>query len=414
MLSVAEALAEIVRETHPFQPESIALSDAYGLTLASPIVSDIDSPPFDKSLMDGFAVRAADVVDGKAELQVVEEIMAGQVPTRTVAAGQATQIMTGAPIPDGVDAVVRVEDSVYDPDTRIVRLATTAVQPGKNMITRGTNMHAGDEVLSAGRMLRPQELACLAELGCAQVSVRRRPRVAVLATGDELVSVAETPAAGQIRNSNETMLLAQIRRAGGEPIPLDIARDDRDDLRAKIETSLEADVLLLSGGVSAGKLDLVPAVLEEAGVRQVFHKVRVKPGKPLWFGVRKSPESQAANAGLSGCYVFGLPGNPVSSMVCCELFVRTALRRLLGRGPAEPQMTQARLVEAHQSQSDRPTYYPAKLEFEADSVTVRLVNWHGSSDLRATVDANGMAVVPAGEHQFEQGSTIEVIRWDED
>ena len=414
MLSVDDALAEIVRETLSFPPESIALSDAYGLTLALPIVSDIDSPPFDKALMDGFAVRAEDVTDGKAELLVVEEIMAGQVPTQTVERGQAIQIMTGAPMPEGADAVVRVEDSTYDPDTRIVQLATSTVQSGKNLITRATNMRAGDEIFQAGRLLRPQELACLAELGCAQVPVRRRPRVAVLATGDELVPVGETPAAGQIRNSNETMLLAQIRRAGGEPIPLGIARDDRDDLRAKIETGLEADVLLLSGGVSAGKLDLVPAVLEEAGVRQVFHKVRVKPGKPLWFGVRSESATPAANGEISGCYVFGLPGNPVSSMVCCELFVRTALRRLMGSAPAEPRVIHARLIEEHQSQSDRPIYYPAKLETQSDSLTVRLVNWHGSSDLRATVEANGMAVIPAGEHVFEQGSTIEVIRWDED
>jgi molybdopterin molybdotransferase len=184
----------------------------------------------------------------------------------------------------------------------------------------------------------------------------------VVATGDELVPIDQTPQEGQIRNSNETMLLAQCRRAGTEAVPLGIARDDRAHLREKIEAGLEHDILLLSGGVSAGKLDLVPPELESTGVRKVFHKVHLKPGKPIWFGVfpRSGPDS--AETTKRGCYVFALPGNPVSSMVCFELFARTAIRRLMGLEPADPQPVRARLAEEFVARGNRPTYHPAQLE----------------------------------------------------
>jgi molybdopterin molybdotransferase len=260
-------------------------------------------------------------------------------------------------------------------------------------------------VLPAGRRLRGQELGALAELGRAQVRVRPAPTVAVLATGDELVPVDVQPGPGQIRNSNETMLVAQVTQAGGRPVPLGIARDTKESLRERLSEGLRHDLLLLSGGVSAGKLDLVPTVLRELGVEQVFHKVQVKPGQPLWFGRRE----RAGNAGP--CFVFGLPGNPVSSMVCFELFARTALRKRMGDPHPEPQPVSARLTHDFTHTGNRPTYHPAKLAFTPRGPEVSTVPWIGSADICATVAANAMAVFPAGDAVHPAGAMLNVIPW---
>lgn len=408
MLTVEEALSAILGEVRAFQPSNVPLAEALGLVLAADVHSDVDSPPFDKSLMDGFAVRSEDLKGAQVRLKVIEEVTAGRVPTRPVGKGEATRIMTGAPLPEGVDCVVPIELTESDENHVSLILDASPITAGANMIRQGTSMRRGDVVATAGRRLRAQEAGALAEAGGHQVPVRRRPRVAVLATGDELVRIDQTPSAGQIRNSNETMLAAQITQAGGEPVPLGIARDERSDLREKIGSGFGCDVLLLSGGVSAGKLDLVPSELEAAGVRQVFHKVQVKPGKPLWFGVLGAAKGK--NAGP--CYVFGLPGNPVSSMVCFELFVRPALRRLLGREPAVAEGLRARLTQEHIARGPRPTYHPARLEWTGSGPAVSLVRWHGSSDLQATVDANAMALVPAGDATYTAGDELLVFAWD--
>lgn len=407
MLSVSEALALITREVVPGNPAPMDLADALGLVLAADVISDVDSPPFDKALMDGYAVRAADFVDGRAELRVIEEITAGAIPIRSVGSGEASRIMTGAPIPDGADAVVRIEDSLFDDATGLVRIATKSIEPGLCILKQGVVQRAGDRVLAAGRVLRPQEIGALAEVGTHRVSARPAPRVGVLATGNELVPVSTTPGPGQIRNSNESMLCAQVRRAGAVPVPLGVARDDRSHLAERISVGLECDVLILSGGVSAGKFDLVPSQLAAAGVEQVFHQVNVKPGKPVWFGVKVQPEPGGGRK-----YVFGLPGNPVSSLVCFELFVRTGIRRILGREPSEPRAISARLVKAHIARGDRPTYNPAHLEWTASGPIVTPLPWHGSSDLQATVDANAMALFPAGDRTWAEGACVDVIRWD--
>ena len=264
MFTVDQALASIESHVQPGPTESVPLAEALGRVLAQPIDSDIDSPPFDKALMDGFAVRADDLADGTARLTVVEEVTAGQVASKTVASGQAIQIMTGAPMPDGADAVVRVEDTQTENngDQVLVSIDTQPVTAGQDMIRQATSMRRGDTVMPAGRQLRPQELGLLAELGQHSLTVHRRVRVGVLATGDELVAIDQQPGAGQIRNSNETMLAAQVRACGGEAVELGIARDTPEDLAQHITAGLDCDVLLLSGGVSAGRLDLVPAQLE--------------------------------------------------------------------------------------------------------------------------------------------------------
>ncbi len=406
MIDVPEAVAAVLREASPFEPQAIPLPNALGLVLAEDIRADADSPPFDKSLVDGFAIRLADCA---AALPVLETVSAGQVPTRVLDQPAAIQIMTGAPLPIGADVVVQVEFTSSQTDATgqtLVSIPNRVAnwKPGTNILRQGMSTRRGDLVVAAGSELRPQELGALAEWGRSLVLVRRRPRVAVLATGDELVSIEQTPGPGQIRNSNEAMLCAQIRRAGADPVPLGIARDERAHLRQRIDAGLQADVLVLSGGVSMGDKDFVPSELSAAGVRQVFHKVNVKPGKPVWFGVLdKSP--------IARTLVFGLPGNPVSSMVCFELFVRPALRRLMGFSTAELTRVKARLTHPHTTKGERPTYQPARLEWRYDGPIVTAIPWVGSSDLRATVAANSMALFPVGDQTCAAGSIIEVIAW---
>lgn len=407
MLSVEDALLQILQTVVPFEATAIPLGDALGLSLAGDIVSDTDSPPFDKALMDGYAVRSAEFANGNtATLRVIEEITAGNVPTKSIGPGEASRIMTGAPMPVGADAVVKIEETQFDEANRTVAIETAGVSPGTNMMPRGTTMRAGETVLSAGRLLRPQEIGALAEMGVANVAARRKPTVAILATGNELVPVDQKPGPGQIRNSNEAMIVAQVQRAGGMAAPLGIARDNRPDLSAKIAAGLQNDVLLLSGGVSAGKLDLVPSELEAAGVQAVFHKVHIKPGKPIWFGVR-SATADSRNP----CYVFGLPGNPVSSMVCFEIFVRTALRQLMGQAEPRPQTVAARILHDHTFRGDRPTYFPCQLEWTESGPAATIGTWHGSADLRSTCDSNALAVFEPGDKQFTAGDRVDVLPW---
>ncbi len=404
MLTVEAALAHILKEVTPFSCAHLPIRETLGLTLAEDVRSDIDSPPFDKSLMDGFAIRAEDLADGSATLDVIEEVTAGIVPQKQVGLGQATQIMTGAPLPKGADTVVRVEDSSLDADGTWVTLRVDSLAKGTAVLLRGASMRCGDCIVPAGTALTPQILGSLAEAGQGELAVRRRPRVAILTTGDELVPVEQRPGPGQIRNSNEVMLSAQVERAGGVPVPLGIARDERADLGAKIRGGLDADVLLLSGGVSAGKLDLVPSELQAAGVRQVFHKIRMKPGKPLWFGTHHDEQTD------QHCWVFGLPGNPVSSMVCFELFVRTAVRRLMGVLREQPCVSRAALTVEHSMRSDRPVYHPARLHSKGARLVVAPLQWRGSADLRATVDANALIHFPAGDRTYPAEQTVDVIR----
>jgi molybdopterin molybdotransferase len=410
MLTVEQALAAVLNETQPLAPVSVELADALGLVSAEETIADIDSPPFDKALMDGFAVRSADLASGAGRLRIVEVITAGMTPSKPVTAGCTTRIMTGAPLPEGADAVVKIEDVKIEADAGLVEIRAS-VQAGQHILRQGAALKRGGRVLSAGRLLRPQELGALAEVGKHRLSVRPRPAVAILATGDELVPVEIKPGPGQIRNSNETMLAAQANRAGGVAVPLGIVRDDRAELRERIQVGLRSDVLLLSGGVSEGTHDLVPSELAALGVRNVFHKINIRPGKPLWFGVWNRTEGTPAE-GPAVSYVFGLPGNPVSSLICFELFVRSCLRRLRGIEPAEPEAVSARLTTDHVARGDRPTYNPARVAWEGSGLSVTPIRWHGSSDLQATVDANAMAVFPGGDRMYSAGEPLDVILWD--
>lgn len=402
MLSVVEAQEIILKHVAVLPPEVAPLVPAsLGLILAENISSDIDAPPFDKSMMDGYAVRADDLAAGKAMLDVVEEITAGQTPKVQIKAGQAARIMTGAPISNGADAVVMVERSRMLDGNRVE--IDDRPQPGQNILPRGREMRAGDVILKTGTVLRPQEFGLLAGVGRTTARVHPAPRVAVLPTGDELVDAQMKPGPGQIRNSNGPMIAAQVSRAGGVPKLLDIARDNVESLRSLIAKGLTANVLTLSGGVSAGKLDLVPGVLQELGVQAHFHKVEMKPGKPMFFGTRPNGDRPAT-------LVFGLPGNPVSSLVCYELFVRPALRKLQGQPEPHVRMVRAELTEDFPYRTDRPTYHPAQMIYDDAKVRVRAVPWFGSADLRGVLSANAFVLLPAGEHVHRAGERFDVLQ----
>jgi molybdopterin molybdotransferase len=396
MLSVAEALETVLRHARPLPAVEVSLTPAaLGLVVAEPVASDIDSPPHDKSMMDGYAVRSADLAAGAGDFDVTEEIIAGRTPQRAVGPGQAARIMTGAPIPTGTDAVVMVERS-RPLDGGRVRLEDTP-RPGQNVLRRGRELRRGEVVLEAGHPLRPQELGLLATVGRTTVRAYPTPVVSVLATGDELVPAGQTPGPGQIRNSNGPMLLAQVARAGGAASDRGIVPDRAEALRERIGAALEDPVVVLAGGVSMGTLDLVPGVLRDLGVEPHFHKVSLKPGKPIFFGTR------------GDTLVFGLPGNPVSSFVGFELFVRPALRRLRGVADAAPRVVPTPLAEGLASNHDRPTYHPARLEVGPDGWRVRPVPWFGSPDLKALTQADALLVLPAGEHRFAAGQPLPVL-----
>jgi molybdopterin molybdotransferase len=271
-------------------------------------------------------------------------------------------------------------------------------QPGQNVMPLGREMRRGETVLSAGSVLRPQEFGVLATVGRTSARVHPAPYVLVLSTGDEVVEAGESPGPGQIRNGNGPMLCAQVTRAGGVPRYLGIARDRLESLSPLVADGLRSQVLVLSGGVSAGKLDLVPGVLREAGVEAHFHKVEMKPGKPVFFGTR------------GDTLVFGLPGNPVSALVCFELFVRPALRRLAGHPEAGPSMVRAALAEDFAYRTDRPTYHPAALAVDESGWRVRPVPWYGSPDLRGLTRANAFVVFPPGDHRHRAGQVFDVLQ----
>lgn len=375
-------------------------ADALGSVLAANVTSDIDSPPHDKALMDGYAVVARDIVAG-VELSILEEVTAGDVPTMIVTPGTATRIMTGAPIPEGADAVVMIERTEIVGDNQsTVRISADSAESGLNIMPRGQSVRTGDVVLRSGRLIRPIEMGVLAECGATEIVTYKRPSVATLSTGNELVSPEVRPQAGQIRNSNGPMLEALVQRTGSLAVNLGVGRDERTDLDRLVRRGLEEDVLVLSGGVSAGVLDLVPEILASNGVEQVFHKVFLKPGKPVWFGVKKDSQGDKL--------VFGLPGNPVSSLVCFELFVRPALASLAGLDFSIAERRTAHLATTHSRYSDRPTYFPARLFDHAGTLQVEPLAWKGSADLRTLADANCLALFPPSDTEFAAGDEIEV------
>jgi len=395
MLEVPDAL-EIVRSRvaslRPVTTELLAT--ALGRVVAEPVASDIDSPPYAKSIMDGYAVRSADIAS-HSTLTVIEEVPAGRMPTKSVGPGQASRVMTGAPIPDGADAVIPHEETEASGDTVRIRGPVAA---GKFILPRGREMRAGEVVVPAGTALTPAAFGLLASVGRTEVRAFPAPRLAIISTGDELVEPPTRPGPGQIRNSNGPMLVALAARAGAESRYLGIARDDKARLAQLVRDGLDhSDVLVLSGGVSAGKFDFVPDVLRELGVESHFHKVRMKPGKPLLFGTR------------GATLVFGLPGNPVSSFVGFELYIRPALRKMGGHAIFGPTFVPVPLAADLTTENDRPTYAPARLKWTPDGVHVDPAGWFGSADLRGLLTADALIQLPAGAVSQSAGSAIPTL-----
>jgi molybdopterin molybdotransferase len=400
--SVAEAQSLVHRESAPRPARAVSLAEALGCTLAEAVAADRDSPPFDKALVDGYAVRSEDLAGERRTLKLGEVIVAGKVATRPVGPGEAAGIMTGAPLPSGADAVVMFEATEVDGDRVTVRGAPP--QPGQNVLHRGREMRAGEVVLASGTVLNAPAIGLLASVGRTRPVVVPRLRVAIVPTGDELVEPDQVPGPGQIRNSNAALLRALAVESGADVTVHPISRDEPGPLRAILAGALAAsDVLLVTGGVSVGTRDLVPPTLAELGVRTVFHKVRLKPGKPLLFGV--GPGSGAS----PGPLVFGLPGNPVSGLVGFLLFVRPALACLAGRPWADPIGGPYPLATRFRHRGDRPTYHPARRVTLGGSPVVEPLDWAGSPDLRTVARADGFALFPAGDRDYHPGDAVEFL-----
>jgi len=397
MVSVEQALEIVLRETGVLASEEVPLAEALGRVLASDVAADRELPPFDRAAMDGYALRAADTASAPAALEVVGELRAGEWPSLTVGPGQAARIMTGAPLPPGATAVQQVEKTRPLDEFRVTILA--AVEDGANVAKRGSEVRAGEVVLERGRVIGPAALAVLATAGRARVEVAHRPRVALLVTGDELVEVTASPAPAQIRNSNGPAIAAQARLAGAVVDDLGVAPDRQDAIAEALRRGLaaEPDLLVVSGGVSAGDYDLVEPALAELGARFLFTGVAVKPGAPLVFG----------RVGAS--LLFGLPGNPVSAQVTFELFVRPALLKLQGaRVLARPRVG-VELGGALRNRSGRRSHLPARVRFEDGRLVARPLRSQGSGDLVAHARANALLVLPAERSEAAAGERAEAL-----
>ncbi len=398
MLEYAEARSLILAAARAPGAESVRLLEALGRTLAEDIKAREDIPPFAKAVMDGYAVRAADTdFPGGAsfvELEVVEDLPAGRVGRRAVGPGQAVRIMTGAPIPKGADAVVMVERTEKaGAAVRVLR----SVRPGENIGRAGEDLKKGEVGIERGTDIGPAEQGMLAALNRAAVRVARRPKLAVIATGDEIVEPGERKARGQIRNSNGYSLLAMARAAGAEAEYLGIARDRRASLAAKIRRAAGADILVLSGGVSVGDHDLVKDQLESLGVRPVLWKVRIKPGKPVFFGVRGKQ------------LVFGLPGNPTSAMVTFLIFVRPAIDKMLGRREIGPRRAKAVLVEDILLKPGRRQYLRGTLESAGPVLRVSPYADQKSGVLRSMVHSRVLIEAPPDAVRLERGGEVDIL-----
>lgn len=367
--------------------EHVGLDCAASRVLAKDAHADRNYPALDRSVRDGFAVRAADT---PGQLRVIGEVRAGEVFTGQIGGGEAVEIMTGAPVPRGADAIVMVEH--VSREGRQIACAT--VKPGQFVSRQGSEARQHEVVIPAGRRLDYSSVALLATIGITHVPVFRKPHVALLATGDEIVEPDEQPAAHQIRNSNVYSLAAQVARAGGETSILPVAKDDRESTRASIELGLKSDLLLLSGGVSAGKYDLVEAVLADLGAEFFFDRVLIQPGQPLVFGRAR------------GKFFFGLPGNPASTMVTFELFARAALELLGGQDGSTLPITLAPLRADFRHKPGLTRFLPASLS--SDGVLTP-VHWQGSSDVPALTRSNAFLVADADREQWKAGDLIRVL-----
>lgn len=401
MLPFDDALKTVLGSVPRLEAARVPLADAVGLVLAEDVASDVDMPPFDKSAMDGFAVVASDLAATPRTLRVVEEVPAGAVPTRRVGPGECARIMTGAPVPQGADAVVRVEDTEAgrSPDEVVI---LKGVGAGANICPRAEDVARGSVVLRAGTLIRHLEVPTLAACGCVRVPVWRRPAVAVLSTGNEVVPPHRVPKEGQIRDANAPYVSARVRLLGIRAEGLGIAPDEPEPLKRLLAKGLNADVLAVTGGVSAGDFDLVPGMLKELGVEVLFGSVAMQPGRPTLFGRCRDS------------FVFGLPGNPVSVLAAAELFLVPALKKMMGYGGVGPPRRVARLLEPVRHRPGRLAHLPGVLEETPDGWAVRPLPYHGSAHIHAMSRSNCLLALPADVAALGPPASVEVILLDRD
>jgi molybdopterin molybdotransferase len=391
-VTIEEALSHILDDVVPLASERVPLPIAPGRVLCEAVVADRDQPPFNRAMMDGFALRSHDVAEVPVTLSVVGEVAAGAMSAAVLEAGQAIRIMTGAPVPAGADAVQMLENTVDGGDTVTIKQSVPA---GRHIAPRGQEMTEGAVAVDAGQVLTTARLGLAWSLGAAEVEVYREPRVSVMTTGDELVELHDTPGLAQIRDSNRATLGDLAIRAGAAVVGNDLVPDDPDEIRQAIRRAGKGvDVLVLSGGVSAGAYDFVADCLKDEGVQQIFHKVHVKPGKPVWYGRRGT------------LHVLGLPGNPVSSYVTARLFLLPLIRKLAGRTRIHDPRLSLPLLEAFRGTGSRPTFQPAVVEWGQG---VRLVQTHGSGDLNHFSNGTALAYLPADHADFNAGDRVEVM-----
>lgn len=407
MISVEEAQEQVLARIARLEPMRVTTLESLGCVLAADVVSDVDVAPFDNSAMDGYAVRAADTAGACEQtpvvLKVVDHIAAGAMPHASVGRGEASRIMTGAPVPGGADAIVMVEHTIsldLGGSTGGTVAITTPARLGDHIRLKGEDVRVGETVMSAGETITPAGVGLLAAVGMTEVEVYRRPNVAIVSTGDELVDIASKPGPGRIRNSNSWSLAAQVEAAGGIPHVLGIARDNEADTRALLSRAADYDLMITTGGVSMGDFDVVKDVLEEIG-QMDFWKVAMRPGAPQTYGT------------IGGTPFFGLPGNPTSTMVGFEMFVRPAIRRMRGFADLYRPRTQAVLGEDVRKKPDRRYFMRGRLVRGSDGAyTVTLSGAQSSAMLTAMHRANCLISLPEGESAFSAGAEVTCIRLD--
>ena len=397
MISVDEALNRILTQITVLGLEKVGIISSLGRVIGEDILAPRDIPPLDNSAMDGYALRSADIKGASREnpvsLQVIEELPAGELPQKAVAKGEAIRIMTGAPIPSGADTVVMVEDT--EKAGQQVKIFQ-GVPSGENIRRAGEDVRMGDRVISMGSVIRAAEVGMLASVGRASVYVHQKPVVAILCTGDELVDVDEGIADHKIVSSNSYTLCAQVMECGALPLQLGIAKDKPEEIEGKLRQGLRADVILSSAGVSVGDYDLVKDVLEKIGFQLDFWRVAMRPGQPLAFGT------------IGGKPTFGLPGNPVSSMVSFEQFVRPSLLKMMGHKRLFRPVVEAILKEDITKKPDRRHFMRARVSLEGDRYVVTTTGPQGSGILNSMVEANGLLIVPQEETEIKAGEKVRV------
>ena len=397
MISVEEARNKILDAVSPLELEKVSILDALGRVIGEDIYAGRAIPPKDNSAMDGYALRAGDTGGASAKspvhFAVVENIPAGAIPQKRVGSGEAARIMTGAPIPEGADAVIRMEDA-WEKDARVA--ICVEARQGQNIRRAGEDVRKGEHVIPRGEIIRAAEGGMLASLGRSFIFVHQRPLVAIVATGDELADIDEPPSDWKIVSSNTYSLAALVRECGAVPLQIGIALDNREDLLKKFRAAMRADLIVSSGGVSVGDYDLVKKIMQEVGNAMQFWQVAMKPGRPLAFGL------------LEAVPAVGLPGNPVSTMVSFEQFVRPAILKMLGHNNLFRRTVQARLEKGIEKRAGIRHFVRARIRRDGEGYTVVATGEHGSGILKPMVRANGLIILPEEAATVRQGDTVTV------